>query len=267
MRAGAALAKNMRDSCGQHAGLAGARAGQHEKRAVDRLDRCPLLGVQPIEIAARPCAGGDSPRRRRLGQVKRKSVGQGSLAPLTFKWEFPTQRRIMQRVCIMRQITWRQSGALRTQSRSRPPAPFKLKSAPNRGLPRRLACDLLACSPNMQHGIAKTLQFWPRWNSVQPQDHQARTHQAAFRPNGGAAQGRDELGQAGPPSEFSQGQGDSRPGRIHTDGASSRCLATRPTARAKHSRLLQRKLSAKAPLIPRSGRSPAAKGPFSRPSN
>ena len=65
MSAGPALRDDVRDFGGQNPGFAGARSGQHEKRAVDRLDRLALLGVQPVKIAARarPCAGGDSSRR------------------------------------------------------------------------------------------------------------------------------------------------------------------------------------------------------------
>ena len=45
MRAGAPMRQDMRDFGGQNAGLPGARAGEHEKRAVDRLDRFALLCV------------------------------------------------------------------------------------------------------------------------------------------------------------------------------------------------------------------------------
>ena len=78
MRAGAALGDDMRDFGGQHARLAGAGARQHEKRPVDRLDRRALLGVEPVEIAARPRprAGGDPLRRGRMAVGKRQSVGQ-----------------------------------------------------------------------------------------------------------------------------------------------------------------------------------------------
>ena len=49
----AAEAEDVRDARGQHPGLAGAGAGQHQHRAVQRLDRLPLLGVEVGEIAMR----------------------------------------------------------------------------------------------------------------------------------------------------------------------------------------------------------------------
>ena len=83
MRTSAALSDDMRDSCGQNAGFPGAGARQHEQRPVDRLNRLPLLRVQPVEIAARPCARarGDPQRRGRLEGGKRKRIGQGRAAP------------------------------------------------------------------------------------------------------------------------------------------------------------------------------------------
>ena len=41
----------MRDARGQHAGLAGAGAGQHQNRTIERLHRLALLGIEPVEIA------------------------------------------------------------------------------------------------------------------------------------------------------------------------------------------------------------------------
>src|SRR5262245_60131011 len=49
-----AQAQNMGYARGEHARLAGAGAGQHQKRSVERLDRLTLLGVQRIEIVAWP---------------------------------------------------------------------------------------------------------------------------------------------------------------------------------------------------------------------
>ena len=43
----------MGDAGGEHARLAGAGAGQHQQRAVERLDRLALLGVERVEIMAR----------------------------------------------------------------------------------------------------------------------------------------------------------------------------------------------------------------------
>ena len=47
---GAAGRQNVGDAHGQHAGLAGAGAGQHQHRAVERLDREPLFRIEPGEI-------------------------------------------------------------------------------------------------------------------------------------------------------------------------------------------------------------------------
>ena len=72
---GAAEAENVGDAHGEHAGLAGAGAGQHQDRAVQRLDRQPLLRVEPGEIrrrrrrgvGARGNAAADG--RRRFGRL------------------------------------------------------------------------------------------------------------------------------------------------------------------------------------------------------
>ena len=48
-----AQAQNMGDAGGEHARLAGAGPGQHQQRAVQRLDRLALLGVERVEIMAR----------------------------------------------------------------------------------------------------------------------------------------------------------------------------------------------------------------------
>ena len=58
-RPGAAGREDMGDAHGQHAGLAGAGAGQHQDRAVEGFDREPLFRVQAAEIGRR--------RRRSLG--------------------------------------------------------------------------------------------------------------------------------------------------------------------------------------------------------
>ncbi len=52
---GAAGGENVGDAHREHAGLAGAGAGQHQNRAVERLDGLALLGIEPGEIGrARP---------------------------------------------------------------------------------------------------------------------------------------------------------------------------------------------------------------------
>ena len=63
---GAAEAEDVGDAHGQHAGLAGAGAGQHQHRAVERLDRLALLRIEPGEIGAPP-----PPRRGRARQCRR----------------------------------------------------------------------------------------------------------------------------------------------------------------------------------------------------
>ncbi len=77
---GAAGGENVGDAHGEHAGLAGAGAGQHQHRAVERLDRQPLLGIEPGEIGRAGAARGPRPRgnaagsgsrRRRLGSMLR----------------------------------------------------------------------------------------------------------------------------------------------------------------------------------------------------
>jgi hypothetical protein len=40
----------MSKACGQHAGLAGPRAGEDEKRAIHRLDSFPLFGIQARKV-------------------------------------------------------------------------------------------------------------------------------------------------------------------------------------------------------------------------
>ena len=87
-RPGAAGGQNVGDAHGEHAGLAGAGAGQHQHRAVERLDREPLLGIKAGEIgraAARRGAGarGDAARRRdgRFGGLEAcVSKGQPTVA-------------------------------------------------------------------------------------------------------------------------------------------------------------------------------------------
>ncbi len=55
------------DAGGQHAGLAGARAGQHQHRPVQAFHRLALLGIERLEIAA----GGAGPRHGARGDAAR----------------------------------------------------------------------------------------------------------------------------------------------------------------------------------------------------
>ena len=62
-----ALAQDVGDARGQHAGLAGAGAGQHQHGAVQRLDRFALLGIEAGEILRarrRTRTRGDAASRR-----------------------------------------------------------------------------------------------------------------------------------------------------------------------------------------------------------
>ena len=65
---GAAGGEDMGEPRGEHPGLAGAGAGQHQQRTIERFHRLALLGVEPCEI-------GRSRRRRR-----RSVVGPGGRA-------------------------------------------------------------------------------------------------------------------------------------------------------------------------------------------
>ena len=63
VRPRAAVAEDVGDARGQHAGLAGAGAGQHQHRAVERLHRLALLGIEARQIlraGRRPRARGDA---------------------------------------------------------------------------------------------------------------------------------------------------------------------------------------------------------------
>jgi hypothetical protein len=52
-RPGAADGQNVGDAHGEHAGLAGSGAGEHQHRTVQRLDREPLFRIKPGEIGRR----------------------------------------------------------------------------------------------------------------------------------------------------------------------------------------------------------------------
>ena len=67
---GFAEIEQMGDPRGQHPGLAGAGAGQHQYRAVGGLDRLALFGVQPVQIG-RGRHGGRGPGRGRRGRGQR----------------------------------------------------------------------------------------------------------------------------------------------------------------------------------------------------
>ena len=70
--------EEMGDAGGQHAGLAGAGAGEHQHRPVGRLDRAPLLGVQPVEVVRRARPRAERPRgdaaRLRRGRRRRRGL-------------------------------------------------------------------------------------------------------------------------------------------------------------------------------------------------
>ena len=61
-----ALAQDMGDAAGQHPRLAGAGAGQHQYRSIQRFNRLALLGIEAGEIlrgGGRPRPRGDAARR------------------------------------------------------------------------------------------------------------------------------------------------------------------------------------------------------------
>ena len=82
-RPGAAGRQNVSDAHGEHAGLAGAGAGKHQHRAVERFDREPLLGIEPGEIggvaarAHRPRGNAAGHRRWRRQRVMRVAGAAG----------------------------------------------------------------------------------------------------------------------------------------------------------------------------------------------
>ena len=67
LRPRAAGGEDVGDAGGQHARLAGAGAGQHQHRAVERLDRLALLRVEAREIV----------RRRRGARPRGNAAGRG----------------------------------------------------------------------------------------------------------------------------------------------------------------------------------------------
>ncbi len=69
---GAALVEDVGDAGGQHPRLAGAGAGQHEDRAVQRLDRRALLGIEARKVAGRRLAA-----TRRHGPFGKARLSRG----------------------------------------------------------------------------------------------------------------------------------------------------------------------------------------------
>ena len=71
-RARAAEAEDVRDAGRQHAGLAGAGAGQHQHGAIERLDRFALLRIEPVEVAGRRlrARARRDPARKRGGRAE-----------------------------------------------------------------------------------------------------------------------------------------------------------------------------------------------------
>ncbi len=70
---GAAGGENVRDAHGEHAGLAGAGAGEHQHRAVQRLDGEPLFGIKPGEVSRARSGPGARPRRNAAGSGLRRA--------------------------------------------------------------------------------------------------------------------------------------------------------------------------------------------------
>ena len=81
----AAEVEDMGDAGGQHPGLAGSGAGQHQHRAVQRLHRLALLGVEIGEIgrgARAPCARAAMPPAPAAGPWSRiVTLGLGHVDP------------------------------------------------------------------------------------------------------------------------------------------------------------------------------------------
>ena len=69
---GAAEAEDVGDPHGEHAGLAGAGAGQHQHRAVERLHRLALLRVEPGEIGRAAACSGAGARGNATGRGLRR---------------------------------------------------------------------------------------------------------------------------------------------------------------------------------------------------
>jgi len=90
MRARPALTQDVGDPRGQHAGLAGAGAGQHQDWSVQRLDCLALFGIEPVQILRTgrgPRTRGDAASRRlvlgdaAMGQFARLGHARIVLAP------------------------------------------------------------------------------------------------------------------------------------------------------------------------------------------
>ena len=73
----AARRQDVRQPGRQHAGLAGARARQHQNRPLGRLHSLPLLRVQAGEIVVRRRKSRGRPRARQIGDTGKRQVGHG----------------------------------------------------------------------------------------------------------------------------------------------------------------------------------------------
>jgi hypothetical protein len=74
--------EDVRDPRGQNPGLAGSSPGQHQHRAVERLDRLALLGIEVGEIGRAcgcACTGGDTAGRWRAQGLNLVGIGQRHL--------------------------------------------------------------------------------------------------------------------------------------------------------------------------------------------
>ena len=76
----AAGGEDVGDTHGEHARLAGAGAGQHQHRAVERLDCEPLFGIEPGEITRHARRPGPRSRGNAAGRGRRRLNGIESLS-------------------------------------------------------------------------------------------------------------------------------------------------------------------------------------------
>ena len=83
----------MGDARRQHAGLAGAGAGQHQHRPVQRLDRAALLGIEPVEIAGAMRGGAREPGSASGG------AGSGRPGQRCGPWRIMRRQAMPRNVC------------------------------------------------------------------------------------------------------------------------------------------------------------------------